>query len=162
MSSLNNSSLLDTLWSEKTAIYHSFKPDDSKLKLLKNGITSELLMSVKLLSLSKEEFFSEMLFYGVPEASLGIRSELAIAETLVNICRKAIKAYDTQIEEDEMLLEKENLTARQRMAIQLRKGEKQILKRIGSYYYQKAIELSMQLERETKRTNYEQLLSDEL
>jgi len=135
---------------------------DSKLKLLKNGITSELLMSVKLLSLSKEEFFSEMLLYGVPEASLGIRSELAIAETLVNICRKAIKAYATQIEEDEMLLEKENLTARQRMAIQLRKGEKQILKRIGSYYYQKAIELSMQLERETKRTNCEQLLSDEL
>lgn len=54
------------------------------------------------------------------------------------------------LQQDKELLERDDLPLRTRLAVQMRLGEKQILRRIGSYFHEKSKQLAREFEEQFK------------
>lgn len=115
----------------------------------------ELLKAVRIATLTPQEFEKDhsILFSGIPEDPLSLESEIVTCDYLVKKCRSLYNNYPTTIEEDKEILEDPNssLNYKQRIAVQLRLGEKEIINRIGAYFYDKEIELIEQLKQEQNK-----------
>jgi len=136
----------DPLFNEHNILYSVQKPDPSKLKLFMNGITEEVIKGVRAVTISQYDLQSDMLLNGVPDESLGLLSDFGIAEYIATLCRKYYQAFTSSEDEDKVLLMDPELPYRVQLAIQFRLGEREILRRIGSHYYNQGKNLLKQLE----------------
>lgn len=86
-------------------------------------VPDEVLVVMQTLLLSDEEFAEYKRKGKVPRPKL-----LSVAEELLSVLQRRSEEYETNIEDDERLLEATTTTGRARMAIEVRLGEKRILK----------------------------------
>jgi hypothetical protein len=68
------------------------------MKIVKNGITTELQHVLRVLGITEYELTDDMLLSGVPNEPLGIMNDYKVASMLTDICRKAFKLYPTSIQ----------------------------------------------------------------
>lgn len=68
-------------------------------------------------------------------------NEEAVCRSMVDGCMQALGAYCSTVDQDLGLLQSTNLTAQQRMAIELRLGEKQTLDTCMGYFDRRMQEL---------------------
>jgi histone-lysine N-methyltransferase SETD3 len=59
-------------------------------------------------------------------------NEYEVLQLLMGDCREGLAAYKTSLEEDTKLLQRPDLSARERLAGRLRVAEKTILSQVGS------------------------------
>lgn len=109
---------------------HSFVRT-AKLKVLKNGVTEDLIKVFRAITISADEISTEIMVTGVPNEPISIRSEGSIYQALVDACRNSLKQYQTSIEEDEKILADPNISLRKRMMVKIRKAEKEMLFKVG-------------------------------
>jgi hypothetical protein len=145
----------DPLFTEKTLLYRTLQPDASKFKMLKNGITMDLLRALRVLSMPPDLPVSDFILGGIPDESLGITSDFSIAQYIVNACRKLYKGYETTPEEEQKLLESPDTPLRIRLATMVKQGERLVERNIGSYYFQLAEKLAEQIKSSTVQQHEE-------
>ena len=68
------------------------------MKILRNGITTELQHVLRVLGITEYDLTDDMLLHGVPNEPLGIMNDYKVSSLLTDICRKAYKLYPTSIE----------------------------------------------------------------
>lgn len=109
----------------------------SILKISNQGIALQLIKAARIATISVEELEKDpmILIHGLPDEPLSELSEIATSQYLIEKCRTLFTNYPTSPEEDLELLNDPNLSYNQRMAIQMRYGEKRIIEKIGSHYY---------------------------
>jgi len=133
----------DPLFSEKNIIYRARAPDDSQIKFLQNGLTVELLRGARTVTLEDDMITNQMLMRGCPDESLGLISDFKIAQYLLDRIRAIYTAYPR--DEDIEGFEESDLPLRRRLAKQLKDGEMQILRKMGTYYFSEVERLSEEI-----------------
>lgn len=101
--------------------------------------------AAKIITLTESDFerygdFS--LLAGLPDIPMTLEQEFLVFSYLTSQCRNTYKGYITSVQEDEEILSdpEAKLSKKARLAIELRKKEKQILAKLGSYFYKRANE----------------------
>jgi len=135
----------DPLWEVKSTMYEASNFDPAKLKFVRSGVTRELLRAVRTISLPADDLQPEMMTDGVSDFSLGLVSDLAIADYMQALCRRMYLGYPTSLEEDEELLKTQDLPYRKRMCVLNRVGEKKILMELGHYYFSRTGQLAQEV-----------------
>jgi len=128
------------------AIGENEKVED-KVKEIKSTVRFQLKKvlcmgtAVGVATMTEEEIHPTMLMGGMPGYSLGTRSELAMADYIVEICKRRYLSYP----DDKDRLNDNTISQREKLAIKLKQGERNILNRIGSYYHQETVKLAEKL-----------------
>mmetsp|Transcript_22667 Transcript_22667/g.31559 ORF Transcript_22667/g.31559 Transcript_22667/m.31559 type:complete len:525 (+) Transcript_22667:2-1576(+) len=147
----------DPMYNSKNVLLKAEKLDPADYKLVRGGLTSELLLATRIMTLDPSDWRLDFVFGGFPRASLGTHADLAVADFLLKQCRKQYTAYPTSIDEDDEAMNEEGISPRKRLAILVRKGEKDILRTMGSFYFEELKRLADVLKEEIDEGLHDEL-----
>jgi len=120
----------DPLHKQKRILFDRSQSSLAKLKITNEGVTTELIRVLRGMTISEDEISTQLLVTGVDDEIMSTRSQGAIYNALAVMCRTALRAYPTNIEDDEQIL-KSQLTYRKKMAVEVRLAEKKMLLSTG-------------------------------
>mmetsp|Transcript_33268 Transcript_33268/g.85004 ORF Transcript_33268/g.85004 Transcript_33268/m.85004 type:complete len:208 (-) Transcript_33268:247-870(-) len=111
------------------------------------AVPDDFLAYLRLLNCQAEDAFHlEALFRDVAWQHfmdpISEANERAVCESIIDGCTEALNGYITSIDEDIALLRDNGLTIRQRIAVQVRLGEKQTLDNYLNYFASRADKLA--------------------
>ncbi|CAL5088390.1 unnamed protein product [Urochloa decumbens] len=114
--------------------------------VLDEPLPSQMLTYLRLLCIGgTDAFILEALFrnsvWGHLELPLSPDNEESICQVMRDACKSALDAYQTTIQEDEEISQRENLPPRLKIAIGVRAGEKKVLQQIDDIFKQREEEL---------------------